>query len=210
MFTVSIILVLALIILIFVVNFVLTNLAMFQTPFDIVISVPFVNWSHTWEGVEFMYIIAGSVLIGALVIALSTWVLDTKRKLKLRNMRKELKRLEQALQEAKASLPQEEPAEDGSGEEEELSEFPDSTSASPEEITKSFEDAVQGKDFFQKSRKNLDEKLTPDKPEEENLDTPEMERQQLLHETPVEAEVVDAEESERKPRSNDDTEEKKA
>jgi len=210
MFKISIILVFALIILIFVVNFVLTNLTMFQTPFDITISVPFINWSHTQEGIEFMYIIAGSVLAGALVIGLSTWVLDARRKFKLHNMRKELKRLEQALQEAKASLPQEEPVEEGLTGEEESSEFPDSTSASPEEITKSFEEAVQGKDFFQKSRKNLDEKLTPDKPEEDELGTPETERQQLLHETPVEAELVDVDETEQKARSKDDTEEKKA
>ena len=108
MLIVSIILVLALLILIFVVNFVLSNLAMFQTPFDIIIRVPFTQWSHTWQGVEFMYIIAGSVLLGALVIALSTWVLDTKRKLKLRSVRKELKRLQEDLKETKSSLAEEE------------------------------------------------------------------------------------------------------
>ncbi|GAK61194.1 ABC-type Fe3+ transport system [Candidatus Vecturithrix granuli] len=201
MFTVSIILVLALLVLIFIVNFVLTNLAMFQTPFDIVISLPFINWAHTWEGVEFMYIIAGSILIGALVIAISTWVLDTRRKLKLRNMRKELKRLEQALQEAKASLPQEDVTQDISTSGEEPSDFVTPTSPSPEEITRSFEDAVQEKDFFQKSRKNLDEKLTSDKSGIEEVGPPESERQQLLHETPIEAELVDVEETEKKTRS---------
>ena len=208
MFTVSIILVLALLVLIFIVNFVLTNLAMFQKPFDIVMSIPFINWSHTWEGVEFMYIIAGSILIGALVIAGSTWVLDTRRKLKLRNMRKELKRLEQALQEAKASLPQEDTVEDVSTTGEEPSEFAVPTSPSPEEITRSFEDAVQGKDFFQKSRKDLDEKLTSDKPGEEKVDSPESERQQLLQDTPIEAEVVDTEETEEKIRSKSEEEAK--
>ena len=201
MFTVSIILVLALLVLIFIVNFVLTNLAMFQTPFDIVMSVPFVNWSHTWEGVEFMYIIAGSVLIGALVIAINTWVLDARRKLKLRTMRKELKRLEQALQEAKASLPQEDVAQDVSAAAEESSDLAASSSPSPEEITRSFEDAVQEKDFFQKSRKNLDEKLPSDKSGREEGDVPESDRQQLLQETPIEAEVVDVEETEKKART---------
>lgn len=202
MFTVSIILVLALLVLIFIVNFVLTNLTMFQTPFDIVISLPFVNWAHTWEGVEFMYIIAGSILIGALVIAISTWVLDTRRKLKLRNMRKELKRLEQALQEAKAaSFPEEDIAQDVTTSGEEPSDFVAQTPPSPEEITRSFEDAVQEKDFFQKSRKNLDEKLTSDKSGGEEVVTPESEHQQLLHETPIEAELVDVEETENKTRS---------
>lgn len=208
MFTVSIILVLALLVLIFIVNFVLTNLAMFQTPFDIVMTVPFVNWSHTWEGVEFMYIIAGSVLIGALVIAINTWILDARRKLKLRNMRKELKRLEQALQEAKASLPQEDVAKDVSTAGEESPDLAASSSPSPEEITRSFEDAVQEKDFFQKSRKNLDEKLPSDKSGKEEGDVPEPEQQQLLQETPIEAEVVDVEETEKKARTRSAEEDK--
>ncbi len=198
MFTVSIILVLALLVLIFIVNFVLTNLAMFQTPFDIIVSIPFTNWAHTWKGVEFMYIIAGSILVGALVIAGSTWVLDTKRKLKLRNMRKELNRLEQALQEAKTSFPQERADEGVTTPDEEVAELTSPPSPSPEEITRSFEDTVQGKDFFQKSRKNLDEKLTSDKSGEEDAYSPESERQQLLRETPIEAEVVESEEAEEK------------
>ena len=194
MLTVSIILVSGLIILMFVVNFVLTNINMFQHPFDIVMSFPFLKWSHTWEGVEFMYIIAGSILLGALVIAISTWVLDTRRKLKLRSLRKELKRLQAELEKTKAELPKEEKtteevSEDGN----ESPEFTDSSSPSPEEITKSFEDAVQGKDFLQKSQKDLDEEpVVEHKPTEEP--TVSDSEKQLPRQTPIEAEVVDSEE----------------
>ena len=87
-------------ILLFVVNFVLTNRDMLEATFNIVIEVPYVGWSHTWEKVQFMYIIAGSILLGALVIAISTLILDTKRTLKVRSLRKELKRLQEALQHA--------------------------------------------------------------------------------------------------------------
>ena len=193
MFTVTVILVFALLILMFVVNFVLTNIEMFQTPFNIIISFPFIKWSHTWEGIEFMYIIAGSVLLGALVIALSTWVLDTKRKFKLRSMRKELKRLEEALQEARASLPEEKTlVEKGTPEDETSDVTGPSSSVTPEEITKSFEDAVQNGDFLQESRENLEEgPTTHPEPAEENVIT-EVDKQ-LPQETPIEAELVDSE-----------------
>ena len=194
MFIVTIVLVFALLVLMFVVNFVLTNIEMFQTPFDIVFSVPLLKWSHTWEGIEFMYIIAGSVLLGALVIALSTWVLDTKRKIKLRSMRKELKRLDQELQEIKTSFSKEEEAvEDVSTAGEEAPEFPDSSSATPEEITKSFEDSVKDSDFLKESQEDFDEEpITKPDLEEENVISEE--DKQLLQETPIEAELVDSEE----------------
>jgi ABC-type multidrug transport system fused ATPase/permease subunit len=194
MFTVTVILVFALVILMFVVNFVLTNIEMFQTPFDIVISFPLIKWSHTWEGIEFMYIIAGSVLLGALVVALSTWVLDTKRKLRLRSMRKELNRLKEALQEATASLPEANTSGESTVSEDEQSEDTGlSSSVTPEEITKSFENVVQDSDFLQESSEKFDENATLQTESTEKGDMSDAENQ-LPQETPIEAELVDSEE----------------
>ncbi len=184
MLIVSIVLVLVLLLFIFIVDFVLSNLAMFQTPFDIVIRVPFTQWSHTWEGVEFMYIIAGSVFLGALSIALSTWVLDTKRKLNVRSTRKELKRLQVAVEEAKASFPKEEPASEKSSDGEEAADV------TPEEITRSFEDAVDDGDFLEETEEPAgQESVEPDDSTEDVIE----EEKQLPQETPIEAEVVDSE-----------------
>ncbi|PIE34500.1 hypothetical protein CSA56_07585 [candidate division KSB3 bacterium] len=147
MLLVSIFLVFVLLALLFIVDFVLVNLTMFQTPFDIIVRVPFTQWEHQWGGVLFMYIIAGSVLLGALVIVLSIWAFDTRRKLKIRGQRKELKRLKQELQEAKAALPQEEPTTESNGVADESEESP--TSATPEQVSKSFENVVEGGDVLE-------------------------------------------------------------
>ena len=193
MLIVWITLVLVVLILVFIVDFVLSNLTMFQTPFDIVFRVPLTQWSHTWEDVDFMYILAGSVLLGALAVALSTWVFDTRRKLKLRGMRKELKRLQKSLEEVKTSLPQEEKNE-GMGGDAETPEVSGSSSVTPEEITKSFEDTVESGDFFQESPEEFEAQSTqPPNPVEEDV-VVDPEEKQLAQETATEAEVVDSEE----------------
>ena len=201
MLLVSIILVLVLLALLFIVDFVLTNLTMFQAPFDIVIRVPFTPWDHKWEGVPFMYIIAGSVLLGALVIVLSTWVLDTRRKLKIRSQRKELKHLQSELQEAKAVLPHEETAT-----KDETPEEQEEPSVTPEQISKSFEDAVEGGDFLEKiQQKDETEESEPSEEEDRSEDVhtesekgrdfqePLEVEKKLPQATPVEAEVVESE-----------------
>jgi hypothetical protein len=194
-------------ILIALVHFVVTNIEMFQTSFDIVVGF------YTLEGVEFVYIIGGSVLLGALVIFIGTWVLDTKRKIKLIRLQKELKRLEQAVLEAQSSLPpeQENAEESNSIADEVSSELPDS-SVTPEEIARSFEDTVKKESLLEDSESIAEEsdmlerdaaksgdvsvretELESDK----NRDTGEtssVEDVQLPQNTTVEAELVDAEE----------------
>lgn len=168
-------------ILIFVVNFVVTNVEMFQSSFDIVIGFPFIErWSYTIEDIKFIYIVGGSVLLGALVIVIGTWVLDTKRKITFLRMKKELKRLQQAIKEAKSSLPPETQSSEGtsSAAEGEPSEFIDSSTVTPEEITKSFEDTVQQSDVLDETKE-----LSP---EPENV--PERETVTKSEESPVERE----------------------
>ncbi len=162
------IIILVILIFIFLVNFVVANIEMFQTSFDIVISFPFLeNWSVTLEGVTFIYIVGASVLLGALVIAIGTWVLDTKRKIKFYRMSKELKRLQQEIQEARASLPPEEeeqPLSDsqgaGSGERK------DSSNVTPKDVTTSFEHAVEEKGMLagQDELSGKDEENIPQEP----------------------------------------------
>lgn len=160
-FTLIVVCILAICLLIslFIVDFVLLNREMFEQPFTIVIRFPFSGWSHTWESVQFVYIIAASVLIGALLIAITTLGLDTKRMLKLRGMRKELKRLQQALQEAQSlhEVKIQEEQELVSQVEEESSELHVSPPASPEEISKSFEDTIEKDDFLETSKKRREE-----------------------------------------------------
>jgi hypothetical protein len=158
MFIVIAVLVLIFLALFFIVKFVLTNRAMFETTFDIILTDPFNIWSHTWEDVQFMYVIAGSVLLGAVLVAIVTWGLDTRRKFKLRSMRKELKRLQGELQQAQ-TLRQAQVSEKKPGPsteispEEEPTEGMDAASATPQDITQSFEDTIEETDFFEKSRK---------------------------------------------------------
>jgi hypothetical protein len=71
---------------------------MFQTPFDYIVSIPFTNWA-TMERLEFIISLQGAIWSG-LVIAGSTWILDTKRKLNSAICVR-IERLEQALQDAK-------------------------------------------------------------------------------------------------------------
>jgi hypothetical protein len=187
----TIIVVVVIFVLIFLVHFVVMNVEMFRSSFDIIIGVPLIErWSYTLEGVEFIYIIGGSVLLGALVIVLGSLIFDTKRKVKLIGLRKELKRLQQAVQEAKSSLPPEsQPSEketvDTAGE------FQESTSPTPEEITKSFEDTVQQRGFLEKAEE------TESEPEDEPVDEPkgeqEISEKRLPREIPVEAEVIESE-----------------
>lgn len=135
---------LSLLVFLFVVDFVLINRTMFEQSFNI--QLRFLWWSHTWVEVQFMYIIAASILIGALVIAITTLGLDTQRTLKLRSMRKELKRLQSALQEAQTTLQSVSPPIEEQVRPEIVSEpveRPEMTSPTPEMVVKSFEDAVQ-------------------------------------------------------------------
>lgn len=145
----------ALILLIAIVDFVLVNETMFKAPFDIIFRVPFSEWKYTLEDVQFIYLIAGSVLFGALIIAISTFVLDAKRKLKLRSLRKELKVLQRSIEEAKAALPEEKSQEQAVEENPMPSGSVDEASATPEDITKSFEDAVESGDFLSTPQKKL-------------------------------------------------------
>ncbi len=205
--------------LILVVHFVVVNYDMFNTTFDVVFGFPStVGFSYTLEGVEFIYIVGGSVLVGALVIIIGTWVLDTKHKLKLLSMRRELKRLQQAIQETKPSLPSEKepPEERKPSEEKEISEFPDSSTATPEDIAKSFEDTVEQSDDMLEEigersgepEERAENMTAPDyqevpehetvtEPEERktDLETPSDTEKSVPQETPIEAELVENDES---------------
>ncbi len=227
---VIVILVSSLLLFLFIVNFVLVNRVMFETKYDIVITLP--GWSHTWEGVQFMYIIAGSVLLGALIIAITTLGLDAKRILKLRHLRKELQSLQEALQKAQQSVQAvetknpEEPL-PGVEEVEGPGESPDSGSVTPEEITKSFEDAVEKRNFLEYSKKRREEeqenenlkeldiraRIAEEPVTEDVVTAPELREtqaenstpvkdQEMSEELPVEAEVVDSGEDSRKKRTS--------
>jgi hypothetical protein len=224
-FIVTFILVVALLVLLFVVNFVLSNREMFEAKFDVIIPLPYVAWSHTWEGVQFMYIITGSILLGALIIAITTLGLDTKRALKLRSMRKELIRLQEALQKAQSVQEAQKPDETEQLPEvvEESVEVPDSAAITPEDITKSFEDTIQKDDFLGESNKRFEDEQreeniegssvqasvteetgneevgTEQEPVKEKKEDSLSDRdKKLLEETPVEAELVESEEDSQK------------
>lgn len=160
-----------------VVSFVLANIAMFQTPIDLVI------WKYTWNDIPFLYFVGGSFLLGALIVGISVLILDTKRQLNIRALRKELKQLQKAVQEANAALPKEEVA---SPQRDEISASEASANATPEEVTKSFEDAVESGDFYSKN----------DDTPESTQDTGETSlgdaKKNLPEQVAVEAEVVDA------------------
>jgi hypothetical protein len=184
--------------LIALVDFVLRN-PMFAETFVVKIGVPGLkNIEYVKEDVGFIYIIAGSFFLGALVIAVSTWVFDARRKLKVRSLRKELKNLQKAVEETKASLPQQEEksadgAPDTAGAEEQI-EAPEA-SLGPEEITKSFEDAVEGGDFLEKTlEKEAAEGEKPDAHVAEAEESSGEEEKRLPEDTPIEAEVVDSDE----------------
>lgn len=142
----------------FVAMFVLENREMFETTFTIVMPFPY----YVWENVKFVYIIIGNFLLGlsvALIISFISLLLDTKRALKQKNMKKELKRLQQALQEAQAlhkAAAKEEP-ETVSQIEEESPEMAVAPPASPEEISKSFDDTIEKGDFLDTSKKRRED-----------------------------------------------------
>ncbi len=179
------------------VDFVLRN-PMFVETFVIKIGIPFTQIEYTKEHVEFIYIIAASILLGALVIAVSTWVLDARRKLKVRSLRKELKSLQKAIKEAQTSLPQQEEKNAGkSADVAEMKEPSNSSSASisPEDITKSFEDTVAGGDFLENPlEKGEAEKENSDVQTAENDKDSDDGEKRLPQVTAIEAEVVDSEE----------------
>ncbi|MBD3309402.1 hypothetical protein GF339_23595 [candidate division KSB3 bacterium] len=212
MFLATISLIVVVLIFMIVVNFVLSNLSMFQTPFDIVLTLPLTGWSHTLEGVQFMYIIAGSVLVGALVIAVSTWVFDAKRKMKVKHLRKEQKRLQEAVNTLNASLPPEDTAEENeeatSGympntpAEEPPPDVPDASSATPEDIRRSFEHTLSREE---------DELFPSDHDQDQAFEDEEREKdlrkeadRELPQEAPIEAELVDNEEEDNEETEKDD------
>ncbi len=185
-FIVTFIVVVALLVCILVVNFVLDNQEMFKQTFNIKLTLPFpfAKWSHTWTEIQFIYIIAGSLLLGALIIAITTLGLDTKRALKIRSMRKELKQLQEALQTAQASLGTQQPirAEQSPVVEEEPVEIVDSSSATPEEITKSFEDTIQKSDFLDRTKQRYEEGQS-----EQDVETTETRVERESDETPLDS-----------------------
>ena len=147
------------------VDFVLINRTMFETSFDVLIRVPFTTVSHTWEHVQFMYIIAISMMLGVLIIAATTLILDTKRALKVHGMRKELKRLQSALQKAQAAFPESASEDQGlpdvtsETDEKEIVDTVDTVEVSPDDIAHSFEDAVEEGDFLETAQKRREEDL---------------------------------------------------
>lgn len=146
MYTVFFFALLTLLALFIIVGFVVNNIGMFQTPFDIVVGMS--SWKHTWEDVPFIYLIGGSFLLGMTIIVISVVVFDAKLKLKIRALRKEVKQLEQAVKEAKSMLPQ---PEEGTPPKSFSDTLEEQTDITPEDVTKSFEDTVQSGDFSNES-----------------------------------------------------------
>jgi hypothetical protein len=118
-----------------------------------------------------MYILTVSILLGATIVALTTLIFDTRRALKVRQMRKELARLQQALQEAQSLLPTPPSSEKKEGKEaiEDIAEQEtasdnaalekDQKPVTPQDIAHSFEDAVEQGDFLQAAQKRMEEDL---------------------------------------------------
>jgi hypothetical protein len=145
-----------------VVDFVLQNRVMFETPFTITLRVPFLLWSHRWTEVQFMYILSFCILFGAGIVAVTTLIFDAKRTLKVRQMRKELLRLQKLVDDAKAKVSEssssEEPVENQAAPIAEAA--PDETPpGTPEEIVRSFEDVVEEGDFLKNAQKRVDDEL---------------------------------------------------
>ena len=190
MYIVSFALVCAVLVLIVVVDFVLANITMFQTPFDIVLRVPFSPWKHTWEDVPFMYLVGGSFLLGVLIIVCSVMIFDAKLKLKIRALRKEVKKLEQSVADAKSMLPKEDALPETKGAFTETAD--EQADITPEDVTKSFEDTIQTGNFSQApvtpiaegTPQDQTQASSPDEIEPEQNDSKEISR---------EAEVLDAE-----------------
>jgi hypothetical protein len=152
-FVVICLIVLSLLVFLFIVDFVLLNRAMFDQSFNI--QIRFLAWSHTWTEIPFMYIVAASILIGSLVIAITTLGLDTQRALKVRSLKKELKRLQQSLQEAQSNVSKASPSPEAQTVVphviEPSPEVNETSSPTPNEINKSFEDVVQKSDFLERA-----------------------------------------------------------
>ncbi len=129
-------------------GFVVDNIEMFQTPFDIVLGIPFSPWKHTWEDVPFMYLVGGSFLLGMTIIVVSVVFFDVKLKLKIRALRKEVKTLEKSVADGKLMIPKVEMPVQQNTLTEMLEEQADIT---PEDVTKSFEDTVKTGDFYKES-----------------------------------------------------------
>ncbi|PID55678.1 hypothetical protein CSB45_14865 [candidate division KSB3 bacterium] len=194
MFFVWVFLIIGALSLIVLVDVVLRN-PMFTETFVIKVGVPFTQIEYIQENVDFIYIIAGSLLLGAFVIAISTWVVDTKRKLKVRSLRKELKTLQKAVKDAKEKLPQDvelqtrvEADDDGDASEK---------SFGPEEIKESFKDVVEEEDFLENPFEEgpVEGKVSGRQAgEEEQYSSDENEAASLPQDTVVEAEVVSTDE----------------
>lgn len=209
-FIVTIVIILVLLFFAFVVTFVLENREMFETTFSIIMPFPY----HVWENVKFVYIIIGSFLLGlsvAVILTVTSLILDTKRALKLKSMRKELGRLQEALQEAQTEREvQEQEKEEQLPEiEEEPVEFTESSPATPEEIAKSFEDTVENSDFLENVKKRREEEQTDqdihesDEPSsgdvyeqlrDKEAPTEEEPTEELVEEEPTEADIKEDEE----------------
>jgi len=146
MYTVFFVALLTLVVLFIIVGFVINNIAMFQTPFDIVVGMS--SWKHTWEDVPFIYLIGGSFLLGMTIIVVSVVIFDAKLKLKIRALRKEVKRLEQAVNDAKTMLPDSTETTPQNSFTENPEEQADIT---PDDVTRSFEHSVKSGSFPQEA-----------------------------------------------------------
>jgi hypothetical protein len=170
--------------LLFVVNFVLVNQDMFKATYNI--TVPYLK-SEPWIAVPFIHIMAGSVLLGALIVAIITLGFDAKRTLKINSMKKQLKQLQEDLRKAQAQKEAQEFEAKRPDLETQIAqnatkfspESADVAPITPEDITKSFEDAVDKKDFLGDVPKEFEDKTIPTNVEKTDpqVTTAEIERQ---------------------------------
>ena len=87
------IVILILLVLLFIVTFVLNNLEMFQQAFIIHFNIPYVG-HYASQPIQFVYLIAGCILIGALVTAIPGWFVNIRLLRMIKKQRKELENLQ--------------------------------------------------------------------------------------------------------------------
>jgi hypothetical protein len=88
-------------ILLAIVNFVLNNLEMFQQAFVIHFNLPYVG-DYASRPIQFVYLIAACILIGALATAIPGWLVNVRLIRVIKKQKKELENLQKELESLKS------------------------------------------------------------------------------------------------------------
>jgi len=91
------IVIVSLAIFVFIAKFVMDNLDMFQQTFAIHFNLPYLG-HYTSRPIQFMYMIALSVLVGALATGIPGWLANSRLRGVVRKQRKEIENLQRELE----------------------------------------------------------------------------------------------------------------